>query len=193
MRRNSRIAAFLAAVSIIAVMAYSTLAFFTAEDTALNKVSMGNVSLILNDDTLDPETEDPVAFPEEGFSGVMPGDVIDKIVSVTNDGDNAIWVRIRLDRSVTPPEGSELDLSFEGIALNLNEDDWTEGADGWFYYNSILEPDETTEDLFTTVTFPASIGNDYMNAKVEIDVLAQGVQSQNNGNTVLEAAGWPAD
>lgn len=193
MRRNSRIAAFLAAVSIIAVMAYSTLAFFTAEDTALNKVSMGNVSLILNDDTLDPETEDPVAFPEEGFSGVMPGDVIDKIVSVTNDGDNAIWVRIRLDRSVTPPEGSELDLSFEGIALNLNEDDWTEGADGWFYYNTILEPGETTEDLFTTVTFPGSMGNDYMNAKVEIDVLAQGVQSQNNGNTVLEAAGWPAD
>ena len=192
MKRNKRIIAVLAITSILAVMVFQTLAFFTAEDTALNRVTMGNVALILNDDTIDPETEELEPFPVEGFDLVMPGDVVDKIVSVTNDGDNPIWVRVRLDRSLILANEAA-DIDFNVLGLDLNEEDWTEGEDGWFYYNEILEPDETTENLFTQVTFPTSLGNAFMNAEVEIDVLAQGVQSQNNGLTVQEATGWPAE
>ena len=191
MKRNKRIIAVLAITSILAVMVFQTLAFFTAEDTALNRVTMGNVALILNDDTINPETEELEPFPVEGFDLIMPGDVIDKIVSVTNDGANPIWVRIRLDRSILLA-GEAADVDFNVLGLNLNDEDWTEGVDGWFYYNEVLAPGETTENLFTQVTFPTSLGNEFMNAEVEIDVLAQGVQSQNNGLTVQEAAGWPA-
>lgn len=192
MKRNKRIIAVLAITSILAVMVFQTLAFFTAEDTALNRVTMGNVALILNDDTINPETEELEPFPVEGFDLVMPGDVIDKIVSVTNDGANPIWVRIRLDRSILLA-GEAADVDFNVLGLDLNDEDWTEGVDGWFYYNEVLAPGETTENLFTQVTFPTSLGNEFMNAEVEIDVLAQGVQSQNNGLTVQEAAGWPAE
>lgn len=192
MKKNKRIIAVLAITSILAVMVFQTLAFFTADDTALNRVTMGNVALILNDDTINPVTKALEPFPEEGFNLVMPGDVIDKIVSVTNDGDNPIWVRIRLDRSILLA-GEAADIDFNVLGLDLNDEDWTEGEDGWFYYNEILAPDETTENLFTQVTFPTSLGNAFMNAEVEIDVLAQGVQSQNNGVTVQEATGWPAD
>ncbi|WP_312461026.1 hypothetical protein [Proteiniclasticum sp.] len=192
MKRNKRIIAVLAITSILAVMVFQTLAFFTAEDTALNRVTMGNVALILNDNTIDPETKEIEPFPPEGFELVMPGDVVDKIVSVTNDGDNPIWVRVRLDRSLILANEAA-DIDFNVLGLDLNDEDWTEGEDGWFYYNEILEPDETTENLFTQVTFPTSLGNAFMNAEVEIDVLAQGVQSQNNGVTVQEATGWPAD
>lgn len=192
MKRNKRIIAVLAITSILAVMVFQTLAFFTAEDTALNRVTMGNVALILNDDTINPETEELEPFPVEGFDLVMPGDVIDKIVSVTNDGDNPIWVRIRLDRSILLA-GEAANVDFNVLGLDLNDEDWTEGVDGWFYYNEVLAPGETTENLFTQVTFPTSLGNEFMNAEVEIDVLAQGVQSQNNGLTVQEAAGWPAE
>ncbi|WP_313127146.1 hypothetical protein [Proteiniclasticum ruminis] len=192
MKKNKRIIAVLAITSILAVMVFQTLAFFTAEDTALNRVTMGNVALILNDDTINPETEALEPFPEEGFNLVMPGDVVDKIVSVTNDGDNPIWVRIKLDRSIILA-GEAADVDFNVLGLDLNDEDWTEGTDGWFYYNEIIAPGETTENLFTQVTFPTSLGNAFMNAKVEIDVLAQGVQSQNNGVTVQEAAGWPAE
>ena len=192
MNRNKRIIAVLAITSILAVMVFQTLAFFTAEDTALNRVTMGNVALILNDDTINPETEALEPFPVNGLSLVMPGDVVDKIVSVTNDGDNPIWVRIKLDRSIILA-GEAADVDFNVLGLDLNDEDWTEGTDGWFYYNEILVPGETTENLFTQVTFPTSLGNAFMNARVEIDVLAQGVQSQNNGVTVQEAAGWPAE
>lgn len=192
MKRNKRMIAVLAITSILAVMVFQTLAFFTAEDTALNRVTMGNVALILNDDTINPETEALEPFPEEGFNLVMPGDVVDKIVSVTNDGDNPIWVRIKLDRSIILA-GEAADVDFNDLDLDLNDEDWTEGTDGWFYYNEIIAPGETTENLFTQVTFPTSLGNAFMNVEVEIDVLAQGVQSQNNGLTVQEAAGWPAE
>ena len=192
MKKNKRIIAVLAITSILAVMVFQTLAFFTAEDTALNRVTMGNVALILNDDTINPETEALEPFPEEGFNLVMPGDVVDKIVSVTNAGDNPIWVRIKLDRSIILA-GEAADVDFNVLGLDLNDKYWKEGTDGWFYYNEILAPDETTEKLFTQVTFPTSLDNAFMNAKVEIDVLAQGVQSQNNGVTVQEAAGWPAE
>ncbi len=192
MKSNKRIIAVLAITSILAVMVFQTLAFFTAEDTALNRVTMGNVALILNDDTINPETEELEPFPVEGFDLIMPGDVIDKIVSVTNDGANPIWVRIRLDRSILLA-GEAANVDFNVLGLDLNDEDWTEGVDGWFYYNEVLAPGETTENLFTQVTFPTSLGNEFMNAEVEIDVLAQGVQSQNNGLTVQEAAGWPAE
>ena len=46
MKKNKRIIAVLAITSILAVMVFQTLAFFTAEDTALNRVTMGNVALI---------------------------------------------------------------------------------------------------------------------------------------------------
>ena len=36
------------------------------------------------------------------------------------------------------------------------------------------------------------MGNEYQNAKAMIDITAIAVQSANNGETVLEATGWPS-
>ena len=36
-------------------------------------------------------------------------------------------------------------------------------------------------------------GNDYQNCTVNIDVVAQAIQSDNSGASALEAAGWPAE
>ena len=46
--------------------------------------------------------------------------------------------------------------------------------------------------LFTTVTFAPEMGNEYQNSTAHIDVKADAVQVANNGDAVLEAAGWPA-
>jgi hypothetical protein len=128
-----------------------------------------------------------VPFPEDGLTGIMPGDIVSKLVKVENTGDNPVWVRVYLDKEIT--EG----LNFEGITLNLNLVDWTEGEDGWFYFNQELSPELATSNLFTQVIFDNSLGNEYVDAQIEIEVTAQAVQSQNNGLTVLEAEGWPAE
>ena len=53
-----------------------------------------------------------------------------------------------------------------------------------------LKPGEQTKPLFTTVTFDTAMDNPYMNARVEIDIHAQAVQSKNNGTSALDAIGW---
>ena len=35
------------------------------------------------------------------------------------------------------------------------------------------------------------MGNEYQNATATVDVLAQAVQTANNGESVMEAQGWP--
>lgn len=186
MKNNKKIVSLLAIISILSVMVFSTLAYFTAEDSALNKITTGNVEIELHDETLN-DKEELVAFPEDGFTGIMPGDVVSKVVNVKNTGDNPVWIRVELDKSIT--EG----LNFNGIALDINSADWTLGADGWYYYNKLVNPTEVTSNLLTKVTFDKLLGNEYFDAHVEIDVSAQAVQSQNNGTTVLEAEGWPEE
>ena len=82
-----------------------------------------------------------------------------------------------------------LDVSFEHISLDLNTECWIEQG-GFYYYFRALQPGEKTEPLFTKVTFAPEMGNEYMNATVEIAVQAQAVQSDNNGYDPLFALGW---
>lgn len=185
MKLNKKMISLLAIISILSVMAFSTLAYFTAEEAVLNKITTGNVDIELHDETLNANNE-WAPFPEDGLTGIMPGDVVSKKVNVANTGDNPVWIRVSLDKSITEA------LNFEGITLNINTVDWIEGEDGWFYFKQVLSPNHTTSNLFTEVKFDKSLGNEYINALIEIDVSAQAVQSQNNGIEVLEVEGWPA-
>ena len=36
------------------------------------------------------------------------------------------------------------------------------------------------------------MGNEYQNATATVDVIAQAVQTANNGTSAADAAGWPA-
>ena len=52
---------------------------------------------------------------------------------------------------------------------------------------------ETAHNVITTVTFDAAkMDNIYQNCTAKIEVQAHAVQVANNGDTVLDATGWPA-
>ena len=55
----------------------------------------------------------------------------------------------------------------------------------------MLTPGNTTEYLFSSVKFSESMDNMYQYSKAIIEVTAQATQVANNGDSVLEAAGWP--
>ena len=92
-----------------------------------------------------------------------------------------------LTQSLAGLEG-KVDLSL--VKLNINTEKWTE-ADGYYYYNEVLKPGETTAPLFTTVTFDGTMDNLYQNCTTTISVAAQATQSANNGTSALTATGWP--
>lgn len=168
----------------LAVLATGTYAYFTAEETAYNVVTTGFLHMDLVEETTGGEP-----WPEEGITGVMPGTNVDKVVYVENLGSVPFYARVAMENIIIPAEGVEAELSFEHITLDLNTEQWQE-QDGYYYYYRALEPGEKTEPLFTKVSFAPAMGNEYQNATVEVYVLAQAVQSANNGSDPLTALGW---
>lgn len=171
-------------VIILATLTTGTLAYFNATTIAHNVITSGGVDIELKEWANGDKTE---TF--EDLEGVMPGATVTKIPEVKNAGANPVFVRVSVEKSIVLAGQGEVDLSL--LRLDLNTKDWTE-KDGYYYYKEILAPGETTEPLFTTVTFDVTMGNEYQNAKAYIDLEAQAVQSANNGTDPVKAEGWPA-
>lgn len=172
----------------LSLMAAGTLAYFTAEDTAHNVITSGGIDIELKE-WADKDKTEP--FPAHGVSGVMPGAEVTKIVEVENTGSGEAWVRVKVTKDITLARGVDAEVDLGLLQLDFDEEYWT-AKDGYYYYKEALKPGETTKPLFAAVTFDAAMGNEYQNSTATVDVSAYAVQTANNGETVLEAKGWPA-
>lgn len=185
-----------AAITICFAVAVSgTIAYFTAEDTAHNVITSGGVNIEVVEKT---QGEDGVLvdFPADGVKGVMPGRDVSKIVSVENTGENEVWIRVQVESTIKAADGSNLPTNIQGIGPVMTytvDDSWILGQDGYYYYSEPAAAGECTEILFDTVTFAPQMGNEYQNCTANIVISAQAVQTVNNGETVFEANGWPAE
>ncbi|MDD6488776.1 MAG: TasA family protein [Clostridia bacterium] len=156
-----------------AVAAGSTLAYFTAEDTAVNTISTGNLDITINEYK---DTQCGEVSYTDPTTPVMPGDCISKKVRVENTGNGSAYIRAKIDMSF---EGDDESLPTDFIKLNIGKN-WTLSDDGYYYYKYVVKPGEETTNLFTTVTFDNEMGNDYQNQKLNIDINAEAIQSKNN-------------
>ncbi|MBE6969706.1 MAG: hypothetical protein E7442_06295 [Ruminococcaceae bacterium] len=161
-----------------------TSAFFISTQRATNVITAGGIQVELQEWA----DEDGTAF--EDVMHVLPGHKITKIVTVRNTGPNAAWVRMSVKKSVQLAEGVTGETDLSQVELDLNTADWTEQGD-WYYYKQPLAPGKTGKPLFTTVSFAEDMSNVWQKSTVTIDVEVQAVQTANNGEDVLEAAGWP--
>lgn len=163
-----------------AVAAGSTLAYFTAQDTAVNTISTGNLDIAINEYQDTRCGEIPYTDPT---TPVMPGNCISKKVRVENTGYGSAYIRAKIDMSFEGDEGDEQEeLSTDLIKLNIG-DDWEKADDEYYYYKYIVKSGEETTELFTTVTFDNEMGNDYQNKKLKINIDAEAIQSKNNDRT----------
>lgn len=131
---------------------------------------------------------------------VMPGTYASKVVAVQKLDDSAdCWIRIQLTPAIQWADGEDhMSHPMEVVDLDLNLGDgayqWTQGEDGWYYYNSPLTADEPfTTALFTSVHFDGpAMGNDYQNSTFTITVDAQAIQRAHTGGSAQEAFGLMA-
>lgn len=174
------------ALCCLAVLATGTLAYFTAEETTQNVITMGALKMDLVE--LDEKDE-----PWEDVENIVPGMEVTKKAYVENNGTVDFYTRVKITKTFVPAQGEELpELNTELVRLDINEKYWKlDEGDFYYYYKKPVAPGEKTEPLFTTVTFSTKMGNEYQNVKVKIDLDAQAVQSRNNGESALEATGWP--
>lgn len=168
-------------LSLISIMAFGTLAYFTAREDVTNIITTGSIGVEIVE-----VGEDGEEFPTDGVTGVTPGGEIVKDVRIRNSGRNPMWLRVKAVMEFVDNE--ELDINV--VTLDYNLGDWTL-KDGWYYYNTAIEPNELTTALFTTVMFDAiAMDNTYQNQTFTITVIGDAIQSQNNGTNPLLASGW---
>lgn len=179
----------------LASLGAGTMASFTARDSAVNTVEMGKVNIAVVETMLADGSEAPYA---EAAEPVMPGDEFSKIVRIKNEDGQSCWVRARIELVAVDAGGVALGTQPAGLAsvilLEGADGGWKTLSpdDGYLYYDTALADGESTGPLFTGVRFDRNMGNDYMDLRVEIRILAQAVQSANNGASFDLAAGWPA-
>ena len=177
----------------LSVLASTTIAYFTDTDIARNVITSGGIDIhIIEQQLSDGKLVD---FPNEPIP-VMPASTVSKIVSVQNT-DEPAWIRVIYTVTVYDIEGRAMDIPAEELAkvIGITPDttNWTM-KDGWWYYNYAVKTGETTLPLFEKVVFSGPyMDNKYQLCTVVIDVTAQAVQQANNGVTVWEALGWPAN
>ncbi len=164
----------------------TTLAYYSTVGKATNVVTSGNIQFMIHE-----TTDQGTAFPEEGVY-IVPGDVVSKKVSVENICEHPFYLRVKLVYGV-----DSLELSAEDcFKLNIDESNW-QYADGWYYYKGIVEPGETTPDVFTKVEIVGSkVDNSYLGKTLTLSVVAHAVQSENNpveGTDTFTASGWPQE
>lgn len=180
----------MAVISIIAILiafiGTKSLAFYSTTGKATNVVTSGNIQFIIHE-TTDQGTE----FPKDGVY-IVPGDVVSKKVSVESACEHPFYLRVKVVYGVNSEELSADDC----FKLDINEENW-QLYDGWYYYKGIVNPEETTPEVFSHVEIVgAKVDNKYIGKTLTLTVKAQAVQSENNplvdGN-IYTASGWPME
>lgn len=198
-RRSAVLGAALAL--LVALVALGTAAYLTKEVHTTNVITTGNIDITLQEFTKDASGA-KIDWPENGISGVMPGQSVDKLVSVENAGSGEAWVRVQVTSTITGADKKP--LSVDGmLAFDFDTANWLESGD-YYYYTTPLAAGDTTPELFKTVTFSKDMPNAYQGCTVNVVVTAQAVQVKNNQGTgdtpittlnatnVSQINGWPA-
>lgn len=189
-KTKRKILSLLIAAAIFVLCTGGTLAYYAASDVAHNVITTSNGAKVeLLEWQLD-ERGNLTPYPEEEITGIMPGMSVSKIpMASALEGSEDVWVRMRTNTSITLVTGDAGDPGL--ISLDYNTGAWTQGADGWWYFNAKLSAGVQTDALFTKVTFDPKMPNEYQNSHALVKVEMQAVQAKNNGSNAMEASGWP--
>lgn len=201
---KKKVALTAAAVALVGTLAVGgTLAWFTDTETATNVVTMGKVDILLKEDG--GTDVNKVTSPEGlEYKNVMPEDKFQKAVSIENKGNDA-YVRVKIvvsgndvilnslvDKKVVDSKkepNKDNDITFlKKVDINFNALDlnWTKGAingeDVCYAYvpTFLLSDNKTEETIFDKIQIPgAEWGNEYVDQKFNIKVVADAIQSKN--------------
>ncbi len=121
----------------------------------------------------------------DGTQPILPGDTLNKDVYMKNTGEVNSVVRIRLTPSwETPADLLSQARNPSAVTVTLGEaasENWTY-IDGWYYYNKILKPGDTTTYLVDNLKLSAVSNDDhsvnYSNASYTLAVESQSLQAE---------------
>ncbi len=201
-------------VSLVAIIACGTLAYFTSSADITNKF------MIASYDPADPDKEitpDDVfsikiyetdnkdgGITEEGntYENIAPGDKLSKDPTVENTGDYAAWARMKVtltNAANWQAAAKAYNMNVTDIFVGLDTANWTADGAGvlnaeadtltfTYYLNSALAPNAKAT-LFTGISIPAKFTQEDLAKMANFDIIITGdaIQQANTGATALEA------
>ena len=170
---KKKITAIALVVCLVAVAVVGgSLAYFTDNAEKTNTFTVGNVDITLTEPNWD-------ASGSKDALEAYPGEPLAKDPTVTNDGANPCFVRIKV-------EG--LDCLGADAGMITYRTDYRDGklgenwvlntADGYFYYTKVLEAGKTTDALFDQIVIPTGLTNGDGKTPYNVVVTAEAVQAQ---------------
>ena len=183
---KGKLAVFAFVAILLTCLTQSTVAYYSAIGKATNVVTSGNIRFMIHE-----KTDSGADFPTEGVY-IVPGDIVSKQVSIESDCEHPFYLRVKMVYGINAAELPVEDC----FKLDIDESNW-QYHEGWYYYNGIVEPGQTTPHVFSHVEIVgAKVDNRYIGKTLELTVVAQAVQSENNPiteNNTYTASGWPAE
>ena len=168
MKMKKVLAMALALVLAMAVGVGATLAYLTAQDSATNIFTVGNVKI----DLTEPQWD---AVGEEEAKEVYGGEALAKDPIVTNTGANPCFVRVSVEGLDCLKDAGMIQYRTNG-ALNTLGAGWVE-YDGYYYYEGVLAAEKKTTALFDHIVIPVGVENGD-GTEFKIVVKAYAVQAQ---------------
>jgi len=168
--------AVLAAALSAAFTIQGTLAWLSHEDSKNNR--LGIMQYIFSQKIKEE------FVPPASLTG---GTQVEKRSWVENDGDVPFFVRVKVFPVLSSPDSPQhfeaqfgKQLRFVGLNVGLDETNWMDGGDGWFYYYGVVPPGGQTEPLFEKVELDGSV-DAYPGAQLTVTLIAETVEIRKFG------------
>ncbi len=181
------------AVTLVALISVGgTLALLTNQAEVTNQITMGNVSIRLEEPKFSSNENTTQAgdgiYVKKDL--IYPGSSFVKDPTIINNGSNPCYVRARVDlvmkkkgefipnNTLQKANGGQLAIYPEDFFLP--NDGWAKSSDGYYYYKAVL-PKGGKVELFkdNTVKIPTQWGNEIADIQFSLNVSAQAIQSEN--------------
>ena len=197
-----------AAAMVVTTIISGTLAATTYRDStgdATASVSTNALSLTLTGaEDMERTTEARIIA-----ANLVPGQTVTEDSTVTNDGDYAFFARVTIYKSWEEfaEEATNGDVEFKAAGMFSDGsselsgkeikvtpgDDWVQYYDQGdeqltLYYTKAVQPGGATSSFIDTISIASSLGNEYANQSINLDIKVDAVQADAGEDAI--AAVW---
>lgn len=173
---------------VLLLCTLSTTAFITDGVTTNNVLTFGRLRLELINHTLNENGEE---VSVEQTEEKLTGNNVSRMIKVKNICENPMYVRVKIDFKGEDKQGTF--PAGEYASFENPNGTWSQKNE-WFYYEIPLEPGKETDNLLTELNFDLDrLMTDHPGSSIDFVVSAQAVQTVHNGDTAMEAKGWPQE
>ena len=153
-----------------ALCAGGTLAGWRTSSTVTNHISTATVQGIVEEKY------------EQGQT-ITPGQTVEKCVWVKNTGTASSLVRAKVVIDWDDETAADMDATV-CVSPAYNTADWTQGEDGYWYYNDIVEPNQCSTALFESFTVSPNLTNELAGRTGHIGVTMELLQASGDSPTL---------